>query len=99
MSLDQPQATSHTSAESPPDSERTLIRASELLQTLRPTILAMLNGSPLNIGLERLDIMPPERGNPERAHVLWVGPDLESDDGKRLIAVCSECSLASTFIH
>ncbi|VDC01513.1 unnamed protein product [Peniophora sp. CBMAI 1063] len=91
MSLDQPSpstpppSTQSQSTEPPP---ATLTRATELLHTLRPRVLEMLGGEPLRVGLERMDIMPPERGDPERAHVLWVGPDLEGEDGRRLRAVC-----------
>ncbi|KZV67917.1 hypothetical protein PENSPDRAFT_653651 [Peniophora sp. CONT] len=89
MSLNQPSAPSQSSQEQQTaQPERTLARATELLRTLRPKVLEMLDGKPLNIGLERMDIMPPERGDAERAHVLWVGPDLGSEDGKRLKAVC-----------
>lgn len=87
MSLDQPTRSSQElSGETQPD--RTLARATELLHAIRPKVLEMLEGKPLKIGLERMDIMPPERGNAERAHVLWVGPDIGSEEGKRLTAVC-----------
>ncbi|KAI0317856.1 hypothetical protein OF83DRAFT_1163714 [Amylostereum chailletii] len=58
-----------------------------LLSTLRPRIMELLDGHKLRAGLERMDILKPERGDPKSAHVLYVGPDLASDDGLRLLAV------------
>ena len=72
------------------DSTRTLSAARSLLQSLKPRVSEMLAHHKLRISLERLDIMPPERGDLTRAHVLFIGPDLSSEDGKRLLAISSQ---------
>lgn len=55
--------------------------AQALLNALRPRILALLadggGDGRLRVALRRIDIMPPERGDVERAHVMWAGPPLE----------------------
>ncbi|KAH9913462.1 kinase A anchor protein, partial [Epithele typhae] len=56
------------------DSARTLAAAVALLQSVRPKILEVLRGKKLKVSLDRVDIMPPERGDQERAHVMWFGP-------------------------
>ncbi|EIN12157.1 hypothetical protein PUNSTDRAFT_130426 [Punctularia strigosozonata HHB-11173 SS5] len=61
-----------TSSDTPP--QKTLYDACAFLRVLRPQILRELHGSPLRVPLTSMDIMKPERGNPERAHVLWAGP-------------------------
>ncbi|KAI0049388.1 hypothetical protein FA95DRAFT_1677515 [Auriscalpium vulgare] len=66
----------------------TLAAARQTLRALQPRIHQLLQGERLRVGLDRLDIMKPERGNPERAHVLYVGPDLSSAAGHKLRMVC-----------
>ena len=52
----------------------TVRAATDLLRSLKPRILELLAGEKLNVSLDRMHIMPPERRDPERAHVMWVGP-------------------------
>lgn len=51
--------------------------------------MELLGGERLRVGLERMDIMRPDRGDSSRAHVMYVGPMLDSEDAKRLKAVGS----------
>ncbi|KAI0775639.1 kinase A anchor protein, partial [Trametes elegans] len=77
MSLD-------TDAEHP---GRTLDAAKGVLARLRPALAALLAGRQLRVKLDRMDIMKPERRDPERAHVLWVGPAPDGEGARRLKAV------------
>ncbi|KAH8078396.1 AKAP7 2'5' RNA ligase-like domain-containing protein [Cristinia sonorae] len=74
---------------SPP---RTLHSAAALLQKVKPGIMALLSGHKLQVALKRVDIMKPERGSLDKAHVFWAGPPEDGDDVARLKAV-------SHFIH
>ncbi|KAI0056391.1 hypothetical protein BV25DRAFT_1832272 [Artomyces pyxidatus] len=74
-----------SSPDAPP---HTLEDASYLLHSLQPRVIEILRGQKLTVGLEIMDIMKPERGGHERAHVLYVGPDLNREHGRRLRAVC-----------
>jgi activating signal cointegrator complex subunit 1 len=67
---------------------KTVTSAVALLQSLKPSISAILGQQKLRVALDRMDIMKPDRGDLEKAHVLWVGPALEGDDAKRLKDVC-----------
>lgn len=69
---------------------RTVEAAQALLNELKPQIIDMLQGVKLRAALRNLDIMPPERGDATRAHVMWIGPSSEDQDGRRLKAVCGE---------
>ena len=73
MSLDSSPRDASGSAESK-DSLPSLSSAIEFLQSLRPRILDLLENKQLLVPLEEMDIMKPDRGDPEKAHVLWVGP-------------------------
>ena len=53
--------------------------------------MAILSGHKLSVALNRMDIMNPDRGDLDKAHVLWVGPLLEGDDARRLREVCGMC--------
>ncbi len=64
--------------------QRTLEMAKNVLQELRPQILGILAGEKLIVRLDRMDIMKPERGNQERANVMWIGPSLEGESARRL---------------
>jgi len=66
---------------------KTLSEALSLLTSLRPQISELLCGAYLKVPLQIMDIMPPGGGNPDRAHVLWLGPSLESEDAQRLLQV------------
>ncbi|KAF8551128.1 hypothetical protein OG21DRAFT_1605495 [Imleria badia] len=66
------------------NSRKTLSDALSLLASLGPQISALLCGASLKIPLQLMDIMPPDGGNPDRAHVLWFGPPHEHEDGQRL---------------
>ncbi|KIP10739.1 hypothetical protein PHLGIDRAFT_48278, partial [Phlebiopsis gigantea 11061_1 CR5-6] len=63
---------------------RTVESALALLAQLRPRIMDILNGEELRVALQRADIMRPERGDLEKAHVMWVGPPHEGEDAARL---------------
>ncbi|KAI0630023.1 kinase A anchor protein, partial [Trametes polyzona] len=67
--------------------ERTVEHAKRVLDELRPKILEALGGEALRVRLDRMDIMKPERGDRERANVMWVGPAGEGESGKRLKCV------------
>ncbi|KAI1783327.1 AKAP7 2'5' RNA ligase-like domain-containing protein [Ganoderma leucocontextum] len=53
---------------------RTLEAAKTLLQEVKPKVMELLSKETLRVPLNSLDIMRPERGDPERAHVMWAGP-------------------------
>jgi len=67
---------------------KTLPSALSLLTDLRPRILDILGNQTLRVPLNRMDIMKPDHGDLEKAHVLWVGPLMEDEDGMRLKNVC-----------
>ncbi|TFK48877.1 hypothetical protein OE88DRAFT_1633955, partial [Heliocybe sulcata] len=58
-----------------------------LLSELRPRILGILAGEKLRVELKAMDIMKPDRGDPERAHVMWMGPR-NNGSGTKLREVC-----------
>lgn len=68
---------------------RTLEAAKGLLNGLKPRIMSILSGQSLKVALQRVDIMKPERGSLEKAHVFWAGPAEDGEDVVRLKAVCS----------
>ena len=71
------------SAETTPN---TLEAAAKLLEEIKPDVMALLGGKKLRVSLDLMDIMRPERGDPERTHVVWVGPsEKESTDRFRVI--------------
>ncbi len=70
------------------EQQHDLTSAAALLASLAPRIHALLARSPLRVPLGRLATM---QQDPERAHVLYVEPDLRSPDGRRLGAVCGTC--------
>jgi hypothetical protein len=41
-----------------------------------------------------MDIMNPDRGDVEKAHVLWVGPDETLEEAQRLRVVCGRSHLS-----
>lgn len=83
---------STTSGTAGPESQtNTLSAALSLLTALKPRIMAILSGHKLSVALNRMDIMNPDRGDLDKAHVLWVGPLLEGDDARRLREVCGMC--------
>ncbi|KAI0738791.1 kinase A anchor protein [Daedaleopsis nitida] len=53
---------------------RTIAAAARLLHDLCPRVHDLLRGEKLRVSLDAMDIMTPERGDDERAHVMWVGP-------------------------
>ncbi|CAL1713815.1 unnamed protein product [Somion occarium] len=71
---------------------KTLESATQLLNELKPKVTELLVGQKLRVGLKRINIMKPEHGDPDRAHVLWAGPDYNDEDARRLNAI-------STFVH
>lgn len=56
------------------DPARTIDAAAKLLTDLRPRIQELLNGEKLRVSLDCMGILRPDRGDDERAHVMWVGP-------------------------
>ena len=72
------------------NSRKTLSQALSLLSSLRPQISEMLCGARLKIPLQRMGIMPPDGGDPDKAHVLWFGPPHENEDAQRLLEVGGE---------
>ncbi|EKM59199.1 uncharacterized protein PHACADRAFT_191520 [Phanerochaete carnosa HHB-10118-sp] len=70
--------------ESASGTPRTVAAALALLRELRPRVQALLAGAPLRVALRHVDIMRPDRGDPERAHVMWAGPSLDSEDARHL---------------
>ena len=84
-----------TEGTSEANANKTISSAIAFLQSLRPRIIDELGGAGLRIPLERIGIMKPERGNMERAHVMFAGPAVEdpmSEDVRRLKRVCGKCS-------
>ena len=69
---------------------RTLEAAVRFLNELKPRVMEMLAGHKLLVGLNLVDIMRPERGDLEKAHVLWTGPSNEGEDARRLRDVSSK---------
>ncbi|KAG2123083.1 kinase A anchor protein [Suillus clintonianus] len=68
-------------------SGKTLANAQALLGTLRSRIMELLNGHSLCIPLTDMNIMYPDRGNADNAHVLWLGPSLDTENAQRLKTV------------
>lgn len=73
---------------------KTVQAAVEFLHNLRPRILGRLSGEDLRVGLNRMDVMRPERGDLTRAHVMWAGPSYENEHAKQLKRVCGTCTFA-----
>ena len=67
---------------------KTLCSALALLTALKPRIMAILGDYKLCVPLDRMDIMKPDRGDLDKAHVLWLGPSPESEHASRLSEVC-----------
>ncbi|KAH9890388.1 AKAP7 2'5' RNA ligase-like domain-containing protein [Cubamyces lactineus] len=65
----------------------TLEDAKKVLDELKPKIKEILRDEALKVKLDSVDIMPPEKRDQERAHVMWVGPSLETESAKRLKTV------------
>ncbi|TBU21693.1 hypothetical protein BD311DRAFT_677767 [Dichomitus squalens] len=53
---------------------KTLEAARGLLREVKPKIIEILGEEKLRVSLDSMYIMPPERGDQERAHVMWIGP-------------------------
>ena len=66
------------------------------LQSLKEPIISILRGNPLRISLEAIDIMKPERNDPDKAHVMFVGPnEVNSKDMEQYQKLVSVCGIAS----
>lgn len=78
---------------------KTLSSAISLLADLKPRILDIIGDQKLRVALNRMDIMKPERGDLDKAHVLWLGPSLEDEDGKRLKDVCGIFLVFAVFLE
>ncbi|KDQ16020.1 hypothetical protein BOTBODRAFT_43642 [Botryobasidium botryosum FD-172 SS1] len=73
--------------------------ALDLLRSLKPRLSQILapqtqsqtrnpredTWTKVRVPLERMDIMPPEHGDPTRAHVLWLGPSKERSAEKKVL--------------
>jgi hypothetical protein len=77
-----------------PTHGKSLRSALALLNSLKPKIESILAGKRLFVGLDVMHVMDPERVRRSGdAHVLWMGPDMTTNNAKRLSAVCSKsCS-------
>lgn len=85
MTLDDDDGTPVNSTGGPaPAPSKTLREALSLLLSLEPRIKELLSGSRLCVPLHRMNIMKPDGGNPDNAHVLWLGPSHDSEDARRL---------------
>ena len=73
-----------TNVNEPAPRPRTLATAIALLNELRPRITAIIQGRPLTASLRLVDIMRPDNGDLERAHVMWAGPSYQDEEGIRL---------------
>lgn len=72
-------------------SGKTVPAAIALLEALQPRIADELGGGVLQVPLTRVGIMKPERGNIDKAHVMFAGPAVEepiSEEVDRLKHVC-----------
>ncbi|KAF9237987.1 kinase A anchor protein [Melanogaster broomeanus] len=87
MSLVDPEQSNSDPNNESSNSRKTLPEALSLLSSLRPLIMEMLCGNCLSVPLEVVNIMQPDGGDPDKAHVLWVGPSLETEEGQRLMKV------------
>ncbi len=79
------------------DKPPTLAEAVAFLQQLRPRVLELLSGKDLVVPSKQIAIMPPERGDLSKAHVLWAGPsygDVESQRLKTVSGWSTSCSWA-----
>ena len=104
MSLDNEQSsrneTGHSSAQAMAEnSPKTLEAARTLLREVKPKVLEILGREKLRVSLDSMDIMRPERGDQERAHVMWVGPA----DGKGVkkfkeVARTHDVHLSTTYV-
>ncbi|KAI6022018.1 hypothetical protein EDC04DRAFT_3117927 [Pisolithus marmoratus] len=73
-----------SSSGSAPTTLKTLQEALTLLFSLKPRIEELLSGSRFCVPLNRMNIMKPDGGDPDNAHVLWLGPSQDSEDARRL---------------
>lgn len=79
------------------NSRKTLSEALSLLTSLEPQISELLRGARLKVPLQMMNIMPPDGGDPDKAHVLWLGPSLEDEDAQRLRQVGGEYGFCPLF--
>jgi len=93
VSETQSPAPSRVPASTAAPSSRTVSDALSLLSSLKPRIMELLVGHRLCVPLQRMHIMDPDRGNPDHAHVLWLGPS-DSADAHRLQRVGGECPMS-----
>ncbi|KIJ45951.1 hypothetical protein M422DRAFT_250740 [Sphaerobolus stellatus SS14] len=70
--------------------KHTIDDALNLLQSLQAPLENLLAGKgDLMVALERMDVMrnkPNQR--PDQSHVMWAGPNLDNDEGRRLSQAC-----------
>ncbi|KAG1739383.1 kinase A anchor protein [Suillus paluster] len=76
-----------TLEDTPVSSGNTLANAQALLWSLRSRVMELLDGHSLCIPLTEMNIMKPDRGDAENAHVLWLGPSMDTKDAQRLKTV------------
>jgi len=87
MSLEDSEASNMAFDSQASNSRKTLSEALSLLSSLRPQISELLCGARLKVPLQIMGIMPPDGGDPDKAHVLWFGPPHENEDAQRLLEV------------
>ena len=80
-----------SASESDTQPKRNVEAAIKVLQDVKPKVMELLAGEKLRVSLDSMDIMQPERRNQERAHVMWVGPALDSASTDLFKKVAREC--------
>lgn len=63
-----------------------------------PRTLAIMDGWPLRVPLDTLDIMRPSRGRTKNTHVMYFSP-YESEENRKLRAACGTCRSITQFHH
>lgn len=71
-----------TQGGSAPALPKTLADARSLLASLKPRIMELLQGHRLCVPLQQMCTMEP--GNPDHAHILWLGSRHNDEDARRL---------------
>ncbi|KAG8214936.1 P-loop containing nucleoside triphosphate hydrolase protein [Butyriboletus roseoflavus] len=84
MSLEDSENSSNACESRAMNPRKTLPEALSLLSSLQLQVSELLCGARLKVPLQMMDIMPPDGGDPDKAHVLWVGPSLGNENAQRL---------------
>lgn len=78
--------------------EHTLEAATKVLNDIKEDVKALLHGEKLCVSLDSMDIMRPEKGNPERAHVMWVGPTPGANNDRFVVVASTFYSFVQTLL-